>query len=111
MSTRTPPRPYLLTAPHRCAAVPRRARLLRFLAPWTASGGGYEVRVGRIRLSAEVLSDDALEDLAGRVVADFWADRRRVRLNRPLYVAEAIRAGHALPPETARLVNHLLRAA
>ena len=81
----------------------RRARLLRFLAPWTSRDGGYEVRVGRTRLSAEVLSDDALEDLAARVVIDFWGDRRRVRLNRPLYVAEAIRAGHVMPTETARL--------
>ena len=86
----------------------RRARLLRFLTPWTASGGGYEVRVGRVCLSADVLSDDALDDLASRVVADFWADRRRIRLNRPFYVAEALRAGHALPPETASLAAHLL---
>ena len=83
--------------------VARRARLLRFLAPWTTPDGGYEIRVGRTRLSAEVLSDDALEALAARVVADFWSDRRRVRLNRALYVAEAIRAGHVLPAETARL--------
>ena len=87
----------------------RRARLLRFLAPWTAPDGGYEIRVGRTRLSAEVLSDDALEDLASRVVSDFWSDRRRVRLNRPLYVAEAIRAGHRLPIETSRLAAALLR--
>lgn len=59
----------------------RRARLLRFLAPWTAPGGGYEIRVGRTRLSAEVLSDDALKDLASRVVTDVWSDCRRVRLN------------------------------
>ena len=85
----------------------RRTRLLRFLAPWTASAGGYEIRVGRIRLSAEVLSDDALEDLAARIVSDFWSDRRRVRLNRPFHVAEAIRAGHDLLPETARLADHL----
>ena len=83
-------------------AYDRRARLLRFLAPWTASGGGYEIRVGKTRQSAEVLSDDALEDLASRVVSDFWSARRRVRLNRPLYVAEAIRSGHVLPAETAR---------
>ncbi len=82
--------------------VARRARLLRFLAPWTAPAGGYEIRVGRTRLSAEMLSDDALEDLASRVVFDFWSDRRRVRLNRPLYVAEAMRAGHVLPAETAK---------
>ena len=49
----------------------RRARLLRFLAPRTAPDGGYEIRIGRTRLSAEVLSDDALEDLASRVVSDF----------------------------------------
>ena len=83
----------------------RRARLLRFLAPWTVSGGGYEIRVGRTRLSAEVLSDDALEDLASRVVEGFWADRRWTRLNRPLHVAQAIRAGHHLPAETERLVG------
>ncbi len=65
------------------------------------------VRVGRTRLSAEVLSDDALEDLAARVVSDFWSARRRVRLNRPLYVAEAIQAGNCLPPETAQLADHL----
>ena len=88
----------------------RRARLLRFLAPWTASGGGYEIRVGRTRLSAEVLSDDTLEDLASRVVIDFWASRRRVRQNRPLYIAEAMRAGHVLPAETARLADHLIAA-
>ena len=88
----------------------RRVRLLRFLAPWTASAGGYEVCVGHTRLSAEVLSDDALEALAAQVVADFWSDRRRVRQNRPLYVADAIRAGHCLPPETARLSGHLLVA-
>lgn len=81
----------------------RRARLLRFLAPWTARHGGYEVRVGSTRLSAEVLSDEALEDLAARVVDDFWSTRRRVRLNRPAYVAAALAAGHRLPPETARL--------
>ncbi len=91
-------------------AYDRRARLLRFLAPWTSSGGGYEIRVGRTRLSAEVLSDDALEDLAARVVADFWSNRRRVRLNRPLYVAEAIQAGNRLPPETAQLADHLFPA-
>ena len=87
----------------------RRVRLLRFLAPWTASNGGYEIRIGRTRLSAEVLSDDALEELAARVVSDFWSDRRRVRLNRPLYVAEAIRAGHRLPAETARLAAALFK--
>ena len=84
----------------------RRARLLRFLAPLTASGGGYEVRVGRARLSPEVLSDDALEDLASRVAADFWAGRRRVRLNRPLYAAAMLGAGHEtaafpIPPAPA----------
>ena len=88
----------------------RRARLLRFLAPWTARDGGYEIRVGSTRLSAEVLSDDALEDLASRVVADFWAHRRRVRLNRPAFVADAIRAGHRLPPETARFAAAILGA-
>ena len=64
-----------------------RARFLRFLAPWTDPGGGYEMRVGRARLSADALGEDGLEDLAARVVADFWADRRRNRLNRPLYAA------------------------
>ncbi len=88
----------------------RRSRLLRFLAPWTTPASGYEIRVGRTRLSAEVLTDDALEDLAAQVVADFWSGRRRTRLNRPLYVAEAIRAGHRLPPETMRLAAALLGA-
>ncbi len=88
----------------------RRARLLRFLAPWTARDGGYEIRVGSTRLSAEVLSDDALEDLAARVVADFWARRRRVRLNRPAFIADAVRAGHHLLPETLRLAAALLGA-
>ena len=88
----------------------RRTRLLRFLAPWTARDGGYEIRVGSARLSAEVLSDDALEDLASRVVADFWTHRRRVRLNRPAYAADAIRAGHLLPPETARFAAAILGA-
>jgi hypothetical protein len=87
----------------------RRARLLAFLAPWTARDGGYEIRVGSARLSAEVLSDDALEDLASRVVADFWAHRRRVRLNRPHYAAAAVAAGHRLPPETSRLAAALLK--
>ena len=59
----------------------RRTRLLRFLAPWTALRGGYEIWVGSTLFSPEVLSDDALEDLAARVVADFWATRRRIRLN------------------------------
>lgn len=68
----------------------RRARLLRFLAPWTGPGDGYEVRVGRARLSAEVLSDDALEELAAEVVSDFWAGKRHVRLNRPFYAAVAM---------------------
>ena len=81
----------------------RRARLLRFLAPWTARDGGYEIRVGKARLSAEVLSDDALEDLAARVVSDFWFARRRVRMSRPHHVAAALAAGHRLPPETMRL--------
>lgn len=81
----------------------RRARLLRFLAPWTARDGGYEIRVGSARLSAKVLSDDALEDLAARVVSDFWSARRRVRLNRPHHVNAALAAGHRLPPETMRL--------
>jgi hypothetical protein len=49
----------------------RRARLLHFLALFTARDGGCEIRVGSARLSAEVLSDDALEDLASRVVASF----------------------------------------
>ena len=88
----------------------RRACLLRFLAPFTARDGGYEIRVGSTRLSAEVLSDDALEDLAARVVADFWSHRRRVRLNRPAFVADAIRAGHHLPPETARFAAAILGA-
>ena len=88
----------------------RRARLLRFLAPWTARDGGYEIRVGSARLLAEVLSDDGLEDLAARVVADFWAHRRRVRLNRPAFVADAIRAGYRLPPETAAFAAALLGA-
>ena len=73
----------------------RRARLLRFLAPCTAPGGGYEVCVGSTRFSAEVLSDDALEDLAARVVSDFWAYRRRVRLNRPFYLAALLGADAA----------------
>ena len=88
----------------------RRARLLTFLAPWTARDGGYEIRVGSARLSAEVLSDDALEDLAARVAGDFWAHRRRVRLNRPAFVADAIRAGHRLPPETMAFAAALLGA-
>ena len=88
----------------------RRARLLAFLAPWTARDGGYEIRVGRTVLPAEILTDDALEDLAARVVADFWSARRRVRLNRPAYVAAAIAAGHRLPPETARLAAGLFGA-
>ena len=88
----------------------RRARLLRFLAPWTARDGGYEVRVGSARFSAEVLSDDALQDLASRVVADFWSSRRRHRLNRPHYVADAIRAGHHLPRETAAFAAAILGA-
>ena len=88
----------------------RRARLLAFLAPWTARDGGYEIRVGSARLSAEVLSDDALEDLAARVVDDFWSHRRRVRLNRPAFVADAIRAGHLLPLETMAFAAALLGA-
>ena len=88
----------------------RRARLLRFLAPWTARDGGYEIRVGSTRLSAEVLSDDALEDLASRVVTDFWSHRRRVRLNRPAFVAAAARAGHCLPPETMAFAAAILGA-
>jgi hypothetical protein len=88
----------------------RRARLLRFLAPWTARDGGYEIRVGSARLSAEVLSDDALKDLAARVVADFWAYRRRVRLNRPAYAAAALASGHRLPPETMAFAAALLGA-
>ena len=88
----------------------RRARLLRFLAPWTARDGGYEIRVGSTHLSAEVLSDDALEDLAARVVADFWSHRRRVHLNRPAFVADAIRAGHRLPPETMAFAAAILGA-
>ena len=87
----------------------RRARLLRFLAPWTARDGGYAIRIGRTVLSAEVLTDDALEDLAARVVEDFWSRRRRVRLNRPHYAAAAMAAGHHLPPETSRLAAALLR--
>ena len=88
----------------------RRARLLRFLAPWTARDGGYEIRVGSTRLSAEVLSDDALEDLAARVVDDFWSHRRRVRLNRPAYAAAALASGHHLPPETMAFAAALLGA-
>lgn len=78
----------------------RRARLLRFLAPFTARDGGYEIRAGSARLSPEILTDDALEDLAARVVKDFWSCRRRTRLNRPHYTAAAMAAGHLLPPET-----------
>ena len=65
----------------------RRTRLLRFLAPWTARDGGYEIRVGRTVLSAEILTDDALEDLAIRIASDFWSRRRHIRLNRPAYLA------------------------
>ena len=88
----------------------RRACLLRFLAPFTARDGGYEIRVGSTRLSAEVLSDDALEDLAARVVADFWSHRRRVRLNRPAFVAAALASGHRLPPETLAFAAAILGA-
>jgi hypothetical protein len=88
----------------------RRTRLLAFLAPFTARDGGYEIRVGSARLSAEVLSDDALEDLAARVVADFWSHRRRVRLNRPAYAAAAARAGLCLPPETLAFAAAILGA-
>ena len=70
------------------------------MASWTARDGGYEIRVGSTRLSVEALSDDALENLAVCVVADFWSHRRWVRLNRPAFVVDAIRAGHRLPPET-----------
>ena len=73
----------------------RRARLLRFLAPWTAPGGGYEVRVGHLQLPVGVLSGDALEDLASRIVVDFWAHRRRVRLNRLLHAATPVRPNPA----------------
>lgn len=88
----------------------RRARLLAFLAPSTARDGGYEIRIGSARLSAEVLSDGALEDLASRVVDDFWSHRRRVRLNRPAFVAAALASGHILPPETARFAAAILGA-
>ena len=59
--------------------------------------------MGSARLSADALSDDALEFLAARVVEDFWSRRRRIRLNRPHYAAAAIAAGHSLPIETSRL--------
>ena len=88
----------------------RRARLLRFLAPWTAPGGGYEVRVGHLQLPVGVLSGDALEDLASRVVADFWAHRRRVRLNRPLHAAVALQADRGLSPEAMRFAAGMLGA-
>lgn len=88
----------------------RRARLLRFLAPLTVPDGRYEVRVGSARLSPEILTDDALEDLAVRVIEDFWSNRHHTRLNRPHYAAAAMAAAHHLPPETMRLAAALLGA-
>ena len=66
----------------------RRARLLRFLVPWTARDGGFQVRIGRDGFGPEVLTDDALEDLAEAVVRAFWSRRRRDRESQAWFAAQ-----------------------
>jgi hypothetical protein len=51
-----------------------------------------------------------LADLRARIARDLRQERRRIEANRPFYVADALRAGHHLPPETARLAAGLFGA-
>ncbi len=66
----------------------RRARVLRFLAPWTARDGGFPVRIGRRCCGPDLLTDEALEDLAEAVVRAFWERRRQNRSSQAWFAAQ-----------------------
>lgn len=88
----------------------RRARHVAGLATWAADRPSYRLKLGSLVIPFDVLTDDALADLRTRIARDLRQERRRIEANRPLYVADAIRAGHRLPPETARLAAGLFGA-
>ena len=80
----------------------RRARHVAGLAMWAADRPSYRLKLGALVVPFDMLTDDALTDLRTRLARDLRQERRRVEANRPFYVADAIRAGHLLPPETMR---------
>ena len=88
----------------------RRARHVAGLAMWAADRPSYRLKVGALVVPFDMLTDDALADLRTRLARDLQQERRRVEANRPFYVADAIRAGHILPPETMAFAAALLGA-
>ena len=86
----------------------RRARHVAGLAMWAADRPSYRLKLGALVVPFDILTDDALTDLRTRLARDLRQERRRVEANRPFYVADAIRAGHLLPPETARFAAAIL---
>ena len=70
----------------------------------------YRLKLGTFVVPFDMLTDDALADLRTQLARDLRRERRRVEANRPFYVADAIRAGHRLPPETARFAAVILGA-
>ena len=73
----------------------RRERLLRFVALMAVGGfeREYSLTIGRGRgLPFTVLTDDALEDLAERMVRDFWRHKRSCRISQAHYAAQRISA-------------------
>lgn len=64
----------------------RRSRLISFIdrrgnRPWCA------VKIGFDTVTCAVLTDDALEDLAGSIRAAFWRHRHYDRVSRAAYAA------------------------
>ncbi len=88
----------------------RRARHVAGLAMWAADRPSYRLKLGSLVVPFDMLTDDALTDLRTRLARDLRQERRRVEANRPFYVADAIRAGHRLPPETMAFAAALLGA-
>ena len=88
----------------------RRARHVAGLAMWAVDRPSYRLKLGALVVPFDMLTDDALADLRARLARDLRRERRRIEANRPFYVADAIRAGHHLPPETARFAAAILGA-
>ena len=88
----------------------RRARHVTGLAMWAADRPSYRLKLGSLVVPFDMLTDDALTDLRTRLARDLRQERRRIEAHRPFYVADAIRAGHRLPPETMAFAAAILGA-
>lgn len=58
-------------------SVAQRARLLAGLAPWADARPQYRLKLGSSPIPFDVLSDEALRELRGRIAGDVRRERHR----------------------------------